>query len=373
MKTALVFVMVSLSAMTLPAADTKSGVQKSSFGKLADGREISLYTLSNGKGMEVAITNYGATVVRILVPDRSGKPADIALGYDDVSGYVSDKSFFGATIGRYGNRIAKGQFSLAGKTYHLPTNDGPNTLHGGTEGFNKRVWEAKVLPGAALQMSYLSPDGEQGFPGNLHVTVTFTVTPRNELRIEYLATTDQDTVVNLTNHTYFDLAGQRHGDILKHTLLLHAARFTPVDATLIPTGELRAVKGTPFDFTTAHVIGERIDQPDEQLKFGRGYDHNWVLEAGVHDGRSVAAEAYDPSSGRVLQVLTTEPGIQFYSGNFLDGTVKGKGGYAYPHRSGFCLETQHFPDSPNHANFPSTELKPGQRYHTTTVYRFSTR
>jgi aldose 1-epimerase len=360
--------------MTLLAADSgKTGVQRRSFGKLADGHEATLYTLTNAKGTEVAITDYGATIVSIKVADRKGQVADIALGYDDVAGYVTDKSYFGATVGRYGNRIAKGQFVLDGKTYHLPANNGPNTLHGGDIGFNKRVWTAKILKGAALEMSYLSPDGEQGFPGNLHVNVTFTLADDNELRIEYNATTDKDTVVNLTNHTYFDLAGQSHGDILQHQLTLHAPQFTPVDENLIPTGELRPVKGTPFDFTSAHAIGERIGQDDQQLKFGRGYDHNFVLDHSVADGKSVAAEVYEPTSGRVLQVVTTEPGIQFYSGNFLDGTVPGKGGYKYPLRSGMCLETQHFPDSPNHPKFPSTVLKPGQRYHTTTVYRFSTR
>ena len=374
MKLCLLVAVLLLCGMTLLAADTaKTGVQRRSFGKLADGREATLYTLTNVKGAEIAITDYGATVVSIKVADRKGQMADVALGYDDVSGYVKDKSFFGATVGRYGNRIAKGQFKLDGKTYDLPKNDGPNTLHGGTEGYNKRMWTAKVGKGTSLEMSYTSPDGEMGFPGNLHVNVTFTLTDNNELRIEYNATTDKDTVVNLTNHTYFDLAGQSHGDILQHRLTLHAPQFTPVDATLIPTGELRAVKGTPFDFTSAHAIAERIGQTDEQLKFGRGYDHNFVLDHSATDGRSVAAEVYDPTSGRVLQVVTTEPGIQFYSGNFLDGTVAGKGGYKYPHRSGFSLETQHFPDSPNHPKFPSTELKPGARYHTVTTYRFSAR
>lgn len=358
--------------MTLLAADAKSGIERRPFGKLADGREVSLFTLKNGKGTEITITDWGATVMSINVEDRKGRFADIALGYDDLKGLLEDKNFFGGTIGRYGNRIAKGQFKLDGNTYDLPKNNGPNTLHGGAEGFNKRLWTPKVK-GSSLEMSYLSPDGEMGFPGNLHATVTFSLTENNELRIEYSATTDKDTVVNLTNHTYFDLAGQSHGDILQHRLTMRAPQFTPVDDTLIPTGELRDVKGAPFDFASAHAIGERIGQDDQQLKFGRGYDHNFALDRSVTDGKAVAAEVYDPASGRVLQVLTTEPGLQFYSGNFLDGTVVGKGGYKYPLRSGFCLETQHFPDSPNHPNFPSTVLKPGARYHTVTVYRFSTK
>lgn len=365
-----------LSSAALNGQTTNSApIKKQSFGTTLDGKEMTLYVLKNTSGMEVSITNFGATVVSIKTPDRNGKLADVVLGYDDVAGYESDKSYFGATIGRYGNRIAHGKFTLNGKTYQLPKNDGENTLHGGPKGFNKVVFDAKDIstPAApALQLRYLSKDGEEGFPGNLSVVVTFTLTNSNELRIDYEATTDQPTVVNLTNHSYFNLAGEGQGDILQHQLKLKASRFTPVDGTLIPTGEIRAVKGTPFDFTRATAIGARINQPEEQLKFGKGYDHNFVLNR-IEPGLLVAAEVYEPTSGRVLQVLTTEPGIQFYTGNFLDGTVHGKGGKAYGHRTAFCLETQHFPDSPNDSKFPSTVLNAGAKYRTITIYKFSTR
>jgi aldose 1-epimerase len=324
--------------------------------------------------MEVSITNFGATVVTLRVPDRAGKAADVVLGYDTLQGYENGKSYFGATVGRYANRIGGGKFSIDGKEYTLPKNDGNNTLHGGIIGFNKKIWKARELPAndaAALELTYLSPDGEEGFPGNLSVKVVFTLpADRNELKIDYTATTDKDTVLNLSNHSYFNLAGEGSGDILDHVLTLHAKQFTPVDKTLIPTGELREVAGTPLDFNRATVIGKRIDQDYEQLVFGKGYDHNWVLPSGDGKSLTVAAEAYDPKSGRMLEVLTTEPGLQFYSGNFLDGS-KGKGGKAYPRRSAFCLETQHFPDSPNHANFPTTLLKPSAAFHSQTVFRFS--
>jgi aldose 1-epimerase len=336
---------------------------------------MDLYTLANKNGMKVTITNFGATVVSIIVPDKDGKIADVVLGYDDASEYESGKASIGATIGRYANRIAGGKFVLDGKTYTLPLNDGPNTLHGGIKGFSKRVWTAKDVSGAAgqaLQMTFLSKDGEEGFPGNLSVRVVFTLGSTNELKIDYSATTDKDTVLNLTNHSYFNLSGQGEGDILGTELTLHASRFTPVDATLIPTGELRSVKGTPFDFTKATPIGARIDQDEEQLKLGKGYDHNWVVD-GTSGTRRLAAQAYDPKSGRVLEVLTTEPGIQFYTGNFLDGTIHGKDGKVYNRRYAFCLETQHFPDSPNHPKFPTTELKPGQKFHSITVFKFLTK
>jgi aldose 1-epimerase len=359
-----------LAAGVIASAETRTKVQKTGFGKV-DGQEVFLYKLKNTHGMEVSITNYGATVVSINVPGKKGEMADVALGYDSVDGYVSDKSYFGVTAGRYANRIAKGSFSLDGKTYQVPKNDGENSLHGGKVGFNKRIWEAKEVPGKnAIQMTYLSPDGEQGFPGNLKVSVTFTLTDDNELRFDYLATTDKDTVLNLTNHSYFNLAGQGKGDILSTHLTVHASHMTPVDSNLIPTGELRPVKGTPFDFTTSHVVGERINQADEQLKLGRGYDHNFVIDRSKA-GLVLTAEAYDPKSGRVLEVLTDQPGVQFYTGNFLDGTAHGKGGNNYPVRTGFCLETQHFPDSPNHPKFPTTELKPGGKFQSTTIYRFS--
>jgi aldose 1-epimerase len=352
------------------SAETRTKVQKSGFGR-ADGRDVSLYTLKNTHGMEVAITNYGATVVSIKVPDKKGQIDDVALGYHGVDGYVKDKSYFGVTAGRYANRIAHAAFTLDGKKYQVPKNDGDNALHGGKIGFNKRIWEEMDVPGKnAVQMTYTSPDGEQGFPGKLKVTVTFTLNDQNELRIDYLATTDKDTVLNLTNHSYFNLAGQGNGDILGTKLTIHASRMTPVDSNLIPTGELKPVKGTPFDFTTEHVVGERINNNDEQLKLGRGYDHNFVIDR-TKPGMVIAAQAYEPKSGRVLEVLTDQPGVQFYTGNFLDGTAHGKGGKAYPYRTGFCLETQHFPDSPNHPAFPTTELKPGAKFTSTTIYRFS--
>ena len=352
-------------------------ISVSAFGTTKEGRQVYQYVLSNHKGVEAAVITYGAALVSLKVPGRDGASADVVLGYDDLAGYEADKSFFGATIGRYGNRIAHGQFSLNGTVYHLPTNDGPNSLHGGTRGFNKRIWTAVDRSRAdaqVLELTYTSPDAEEGYPGTLHVTVTYTLpADANELRIDYRATTDKETVVNLTNHSYFNLSAVMAQQILDHQLMLRARQFTPVDSTLIPTGELRAVAGTPFDFTKATAIGSRINQDDEQLKFGRGYDHNWVLERPEKTELQLGAQVYEPTTGRVLEVLTTEPGIQFYSGNFLDGTVRGKGGVLYGHRTGFCLETQHFPDSPNHANFPSTVLKPGQTYRSTTVLRFSLR
>lgn len=361
----------------LPAtAEAKPTMKKQPFGKTSDGREVDLYTLTNKKGMEVAITNFGGIIVVLKAPDRNGKFDDVVLGYDSLDGYLTNKAFFGALIGRYGNRIAHGKFALNGATYTLPKNDGDNTLHGGPEGFNKRVWTAKDVSGAkgqALELTYVSKDGEEGFPGNLSAKVVYTLKDQNELTIAYSATTDKETVVNLTNHSYFNLAGQGTGDILGHQLMIRGDHITAVDDTLIPTSELRPVKDTPFDFTHAAAIGARINQDDPQIKVGKGYDHNWVLTSHGAHSPELAAEAYEPNSGRVLQVLTIEPGVQFYSGNFLDGTITGKGGKVYKHRYGFCLETQHFPDSPNHPKFPSTTLKPGQTYSTTTVFKFSTR
>jgi aldose 1-epimerase len=349
----------------------------STFGTTKEGQQVYQYALSNHKGVEGVVITYGATLISLKAPGRDGASADIVLGYDNLAGYEADKAFFGATIGRYGNRIARGQFSLNGTVYHLPTNDGPNSLHGGTRGFNKRVWTAvdrSRSDAQVLELTYTSHDGEEGYPGTLQATVTYTLpADANELRIDYRATTDKETVVNLTNHSYFNLSGLMTRQILDHQLLLRAREFTPVDFTLIPTGELRPVDGTPFDFTKATAIGARINQDDEQLKFGRGYDHNWVLERPEKTELQLGAQVYEPTTGRLLEVLTTEPGIQFYSGNFLDGTVRGKGGVLYGHRTGFCLETQHFPDSPNHPNFPSTVLKPGQTYRSTTVLRFSIR
>jgi len=353
-------------------AEAKSKMQKQSFGKTEDGQQVDLYILTNKHGMQAAITNYGGTVVSLKVPDRSGKLDDVVLGYDTLDGYATGKAYIGATVGRYANRIAHASFTLDGNTYTLSKNDGDNHLHGG---FNKRVWTAKDVSGSAgqaLELTYLSKDGEEGLPGNLPVKVVYTLTDKNELKIDYSATTDKDTVLNLTNHAYFNLAGQGNGDVLQQQIMIRADRFTPIDQFSIPTGELRSVKGTPFDFTTATAIGARIDQDDQQLKMGNGYDHNWVLSNGTPGSLFLGAQAYDPHSGRVLEVLTTEPGIQLYTGNFLDG-IHGKDGKVYNRRNAFCLETQHFPDSPNHPNFPTTELKPGQHFESTTVYKFSTK
>jgi aldose 1-epimerase len=365
-------IVLNICALMVPSALAKSGITSQEFGTMTDGQHVQIYKLTNKNGMEAEISNFGGVVQTLKVPDKSGKFADVVLGYDKLDGYVTDKSSFGALIGRYGNRIAKGKFTLDGQTYTLATNDGPNHLHGGIKGFNKKVWSAKES-GNSLVLNYLSKDGEEGYPGNLNVTVTYTLTDDNQLKIQYDATTDKPTVLNLTNHSYFNLSGQDAGEILGHELTLHADKFTPVDKTLIPTGDLREVKGTPFDFTKSTAIGARINGSDEQLKFGRGYDHNFVLNGGITKTPRMAAEVYDSKSGRVMQVLTTEPGVQLYTGNFLDGTVHGKGGHVYNYRTALCLETQHYPDSPNHSNFPSTELKPGQKYHTVTIFKFSTK
>ena len=359
---------LALFSMTMEA---KTKVTTQSVGKLPDGTPIEIFTLSDG-AYEARIATYGGIVVSLKAPDRNGRIADVVLGFDDVDGYVANfngptNAFFGAIIGRYANRIAHASFTLDGQKYSLPRNNGENTLHSGPHGFNNVVWKAKSISDG-VELTYLSKDGDAGFPGNLSAVVRYTLV-KGDLRIEYSATTDKDTVLNLTNHSYFNLAGQ--GDVLGYQLTLHASRFTPVDSNLIPTGELKSVESTPFDFRKATAVGARINADDEQIRLGHGYDHNWVLDSG---GKlAEAAEVYDPGSGRVLKVLTDQPGIQFYTGNFLDGSIKGKGGRPYEVRSALCLETQHFPDSPNHPDFPSTELKPGQRYHTVTVYSLSTR
>ena len=375
MPSAIVALLILANCFHAKGAERK--IQVSDFGKTKNGDTVYRFVLANTKGFEAVVISYGAALVSLKAPDRSGKSSDIVLGYDSLDGYEQDKAFFGATIGRYGNRIAGGQFTLDGTVFHLPKNDGPNSLHGGSRGFNKRIWsgvDRSRADAQVLELTYTSQDGEEGYPGTLKVQVTYTLPEEaNELRIDYSATADKDTVVNLTNHSYFNLSGVASQEILEHQLLLRALEFTPVDSTLIPTGELRAVCCGPFDFTKATAIGARINQGDEQLKFGKGYDHNWVLERTNKGGLQVAAVVFEPTSGRVLEVLTTEPGIQFYSGNFLDGTVRGKGGQLYGQRTGFCLETQHFPDSPNHPNFPSTVLRPGQVYRTTTVFRLTTR
>ena len=344
-------------------------IVSSPFGRTPSGESVDLYTLTNNKGMEAAISTYGGVVVSLKVPDRNGKLGDVVLGFDNLDGYLKPGPYFGAIIGRYGNRIAHAKFTLDGATYTLAKNNGENSLHGGRQGFDKRLWTAKHSTAQSVELNYLSKDGEEGFPGNLSTTVRYTLTDNNELRIDYSATTDKDTVVNLTNHSYFNLAGQGDGDVQAHQVTINADRFTPVDKTLIPTGELRNVQGTPFDFRQPHAIGERIDSADEQLALGGGYDHNFVLKRSG-SGLELAATVKEPKTGRVLDVLTTEPAVQFYTANTLAAT--GKAGKAYGRRSAFCLETQHYPDSPNKPDFPSAVLKPGGHYQTTTVYRFST-
>jgi aldose 1-epimerase len=350
-------------------------VTKESFGKTPDGQDADIYTLTNSGGAEVKITNYGGIVTSLKLPDRNGKLDDVVLGFDNLNAYLKGHPYFGAIIGRYGNRIAKGRFTLHGVEYKLAVNNGENHLHGGIKGFDKVVWNAKprtVANGAALELTYLSKDGEEGYPGNLSVKVVYTLTNANELKIDYSATTDKDTVVNLTHHSYFNLTGQGNGDILDHKLFINAARFTPTDAGSIPTGELRSVRGTPFDFTRATAIGARINQDYEQLNLGKGYDHNFILN-GIMGRLRRSARVYEPTTGRVMEVWTTEPGMQLYTGNFLDGTLTGKDGKVYRQRYGFCLETQHYPDSPNKPNFPTTVLRKGGRYHTITIYKFSVR
>jgi len=335
-----------------------------------------LHALTNENGVEVAVTDYGATLVSVKVPDREGRLADVVLGYDAPEEYVSDKAFLGGTIGRYANRISRSRFKLDGVGHTLTQNQGEHHLHGGLNGFHKAVWQATALGEGcicALQLDHLSKDGEEGYPGNLRVRVIYTLTDKNELRIEYEASTDRTTILNLTNHSYFNLARHKAGDILNHELTLRANHYTPIDANLLPTGEIRGVENTPFDFRRATRIGEQIDNGDEQLCFAQGYDHNWVLNDGYRGDLTPAAEVYEPSTGRVLEVFTTEPGIQFYSGNFLDGTIHGKGNHVYNRRAGFCLETQHFPDSPNHPEFPSAVLREGDRYQSMTAYKFSFR
>lgn len=350
----------------------KPNISKADFGETANGKAVEIYTLTNSGGSEARIMTYGGAVVSLKVPDKSGKFGDVVLGFDSVADYEKHTGFFGALIGRYGNRIAKGRFSLGGKYYTLATNNGENHLHGGVKGYDRVVWTAKPFTstaGANLELKYLSKDGEEGYPGNLNITVVYTLTEKNELKIVYSATTDKATVVNLTHHSYFNLAGAGSPTILDHELAINGSKFTPTDAGSVPTGALRNTKGTPFDFTSLLRIGDRIEQDDEQLKFGKGYDHNWVLNKTGH-ALTLGATVYEKTSGRLMKVLTTEPGMQFYSGNFLDGSIKGKSGQDYPYRSGFCLEAQHYPDSPNEPKFPTTVLKPGQKYLQMTVYQF---
>lgn len=355
------------------SAKHESGVQQQEFGTY-EGRPVNLYTLKNSHGVEVQAMNYGGIIVAIRVPDRKGQFADVVLGHDKLEGYIPNPPYLGAIVGRYANRIANGQFTLDGKTYNLPKNDGPNTLHGGTtRTFNQVVWDAEPLAGKnGVAFSYLSKDGDDGFPGNLKVKVTYTLTDGNALLIDYEATTDQATPINVSQHSYFNLKGEGNGDILDHVVMINADRFTPVDKNLIPTGELRPVKGTPMDFTTPTRIGARIEDKYEQLQLGHGYDHNYVLnEKPKQNDLVLAARVTEPTSGRILEVWTTQPGVQFYTGNFLDGSVTGKEGHVYKRRYGFCLETQHFPDSPNHPKFPNTILRPGETFHQKAVFKFS--
>jgi aldose 1-epimerase len=348
----------------------QAGVSHMPFGKTPDGTQVELYTLTNDHGMQAKVMTYGAILTEVYTPDKSGKLDDVVLGFDNLKDYLKGHPFFGATVGRVANRIAKGKFTLDGKEYKLATNNGPNHLHGGNQGFDKHVWKAAAISdpaGPAVRFTYRSPDGEEGYPGNVDVAVTYTLTNNNELKIDYTATTDKPTPVNLSNHSYFNLGGITKDDILGHELMLAADKYTPVNDTLIPTGEIKAVQGTPLDFTKPTAIGARI----AQLKGNPGgYDHNFVLRGGEKQP-ALAARVYEPKTGRVMEMYTTEPGVQFYTGNFLDGSQKGKGGVVYQKHHGFCLEAQHFPDSVNHANFPSMILRPGQTYRQTTVYKFA--
>jgi aldose 1-epimerase len=391
-----VLLVLAASLLMAPSAFAQSNglkVKKSSFGRLADGTAVDKYTLSNKNGMSVAILTYGGIIQSLKVPDNKGHKSNVTLGFGNLDGYtnpayVKSNPYFGAIIGRYGNRIGGGKFTIDGVTYTIDKNNGPNSLHGGFKGFDKVVWSAEPVRGqraVGLRLSRLSPNGEgcnpmldtapvctTGYPGNLNVAVLFTLDNNNSLRFDYRATTDKPTVVNLTNHSYWNLAGEGSGTIYEHELELRASAFTPVDSTLIPTGQIRKVSGTPFDFTKPRAIGDRIRGDNQQLVFGRGYDHNWVLNRRRNSTNMItAARLTDPSSGRRLTIRTTEPGIQFYSGNFLDGTLYGTSGHQYRQGDGLALETQHFPDSPNKANFPSTVLRPGQTYRSATVYRFS--
>ncbi|HEY9486844.1 MAG TPA: aldose epimerase family protein [Chryseosolibacter sp.] len=347
------------------------GVTVSPFGNLSEGQPVSLYTMNNGKGSVMKVMNYGGIIVSLQVPDRDGNPIDVILGFDSLKAYEAGNPFFGSLVGRYGNRIAKGKFVLDGKEYDLIKNNNGNHLHGGTKGFDKVMWKIEEVPGdeVGLKLSYLSKDMEEGYPGNLHVEVVYTLTEDHTVKFDYKATTDKKTIVNLTQHTYFNLNGGKT-DILSHEIAIHADKFIPVDEGLIPTGEIRSVENTPFDFRVAKEIGEDIDANDQQIKFGKGFDHSWVING---EGLKLTAQAYDSISGIEMSVHTTEPGVQFYTGNFLDGSLKGKNDVVYKQRTGFCLETQHFPDSPNQKNFPSVILKPGETYSSQTTYHFSSR
>ena len=355
-----------------PNKNGKSMIEKNLYGTLQDGREVYQYTLTNGTGSSVKIINFGATVTTLEVPDRTGKIEDIVLGYDSLEGWVKDKNYLGVIVGRYGNRIDKGQITLEGKKIQLTVNDGTNHLHGGALGLQKRLWDAKVVNDSALELSYSSPDGEEGYPGNVRVTVTYAWTKDNELRIDYKGTTDRITIFNPTHHSYFNLTGSPANTILDQLLTIEADTITPVDNRLIPTGKYTDVANTPMDFRTPAAIGSRINDSYEQLQYGKGYDHNWVLRNFNGKVRKIA-ELYEPKSGRLMTMFTDQPGLQFYSGNFLDGSIVGKKNIPYQFRTGLCLESQCYPDTPNKPHFPTAVLKPGGPYHQTTVYQFSTR
>ena len=366
----LVFV-VLISSVAL--AHAQAGVTRESFGTTSTGENIDIYTLKNANGVETRITNYGGIVVSLKIPDRNNKFDDVVLGFNDLESYLTKNNpYFGAIIGRYGNRIGKARFKLNGVEYKLAANNGENHLHGGIKGFDKVIWTGRSMntrSGPAVVLTYVSKDGEEGYPGTLRVTVTYTLTSKNELKIDYSATTNKNTVLNLTHHSYFNLLGEGNGNVLNHEIKINGDSFVPTDATSIPTGELRKVANTPFDFLYAKQIGSRIDQDDEQLKFGNGYDHTWVIN-GRPGTLRFAGGAYESTTGRIIEVWTTEPGMQFYTGNFLDGSLTGKSGKPYERRSGFCFETQHYPDSPNQPSFPTTTLKRGATYRSTTIYRF---
>lgn len=350
--------------------DSPDSVTAKPFGKMPDGKPVQLYTLTNRSGMQVAISTYGGTIINLLAPDRNGQMGDVALGFSTITPYFTKSPYFGALIGRYGNRIGKGRFTLDGKNYQLARNDGPNHLHGGTKGFDKQLWNAEVVSQnpPTVRFSRVSPDGEEKYPGDLKVAVTYTLTDRDELKLQYQAETDKPTILNLTSHTYFNLSGAGSGSVLGEKIRIHASHYTPIGKTLIPTGEIKDVAGTPFDLRKWTPMGAHLQEVGGTPV---GYDHNFVLDRGLVARPGLAAEVYDPASGRMMKVYTDQPGIQFYTGNFLDGTIKGKKGKVYRQHDAFCLETQHFPDSPNHANFPSTVLRPGELFRSTTIYKFS--
>ena len=369
----LLLILASCAPQDATVATKEASVNKAAFGTTPEGEAVDVYTMTNAQGMEVRAITFGGIITSIRVPDKAGKFDDVVLGFDTLDGYLKNPPFLGAIIGRYANRIGKGRFTLDGKTYTLAINNAPNHLHGGVKGFDKVVWKAESFKreeAVGIVFTHTSPDADQGYPGALSLRVTYTLTPRNEIEVEFEATTDKATPINMTQHTYFNLAGDGSRDVLDHVMTIHASRYTPVDSTLIPTGELASVEATPFDFRMPATIGARISADHMQIRYGNGYDHNFVLDR-TNEGLVPAAHVEEPTTGRVLDVSTTEPGMQFYTGNFLDGSLAGKAGHVYKQRMGFCLETQHFPDSPNKPSFPSTILRPGDTYRSKTVFAFS--